>query len=289
MANAIALFLRYIALLDDVYKAASKTAVLDTADKADMVSGTHEFRVPKMTMDGLADYGRKGGGYKSGSVTLEYETKKPDFDRGRSFNVDAMDDEESAGIAFGKLASEFIRTRVVPELDAYRFAVYASRAGNSASGALADAAALMAAISTALTTMREKEVDEAGLYLFITPTLRQMIRDMDSYKSKEALAAFADVVEVPQSRFYTAIDLLDGESAGEEAGFFRKNASASDINFMIVSKAAIIQLSKHTVNKAFRPEENQDADAWKFCYRAYGIAETLDNKADGIYLHKKAA
>lgn len=289
MANAIALFQKYIALLDEVYKAASKTAVLDTEEKAEMTRNTHEFKVPKMTMDGLADYGRKGGGYKSGSVTIEYETKKPDYDRGRSFEVDEMDDEETSGIAFGKLAGEFIRTRVVPELDAYRFAVYASKAGNSASGALTTAALLMAALSTALTTMREQEVDEGGLYLFITPTLRQMIRDMDSYKSKEALTAFAGVVEVPQSRFYTAIDLLDGSTSGEEAGHFKKNADAADINFMIISKAALIQLSKHTVNKVFRPEENQEADAWKFCFRSYGIAETLDNKKNGIYLHKKAA
>lgn len=289
MANAIALFTKYIALLDEVYRSASKTAILDTAETAEMVSGAKEFKVPKMTMDGLADYGRNGG-YADGSVTLTYETKKPDYDRGRSFNVDEMDNEESAGVAFGKLASEFIRTKVVPELDAYRFAKYASKAGNSAASTLSSGDDATSAISAGVTTMRESEVGDEGLILFITPTLAQMIRNLDTYKSRAVLDAFAQVVEVPQTRFYTAIDLLDGTTAGEEAGHYIKDAAnGANINFMIVSKSALIQLSKHTVNKVFTPQENQEADAWKFCYRSYGIAEVYDNKTAGIYLNKASA
>ncbi len=59
------------------------------------------------------------------------ETVKFNYDRGRAFSVDAMDNEETAGIAFGRLASEFIRTKVVPELDAFRFATYAGVSGIS--------------------------------------------------------------------------------------------------------------------------------------------------------------
>ena len=51
---------------------------------------------------------------------------KFNYDRGRKFSVDAMDNEETAGLAFGKLASEFIRTKAVPEMDAVRFASYAA-------------------------------------------------------------------------------------------------------------------------------------------------------------------
>ena len=39
------------------------------------------------------------------------------------------DDEETAGVAFGRLAGEFVRTKVAPEMDAFRFAAYASHSG----------------------------------------------------------------------------------------------------------------------------------------------------------------
>ena len=107
MANSITLFKKYIALLDEVYKQAALTSVLD-GNSALMQQGANanEIIIPKLTMDGLADYSRNGG-YVNGSVTLTNETVKFNYDRGRKFSVDAMDDDETAGIAFGSLASEF--------------------------------------------------------------------------------------------------------------------------------------------------------------------------------------
>ena len=48
-----------------------------------------------------------------------------------------------------------------------------------------------------------------------------------------------------------------------------------------------IQYVKHTVNKVITPEENQSADAYKFPYRVYGLADVYENKTAGIYLSKK--
>ena len=118
MANSIAKFKKYIDRLDAVYKNASLTADLD-GDSTLVRDGANanEIIVPKMSLDGLADYSRNGG-YVAGDVTLTNETVAFNYDRGRKFGVDAMDNEESAGVAFGKLGSEFIRTKVVPEVDA---------------------------------------------------------------------------------------------------------------------------------------------------------------------------
>ena len=120
MANAITLFKQYVTLLDEVYKAAALTSVLDGAPElAKQGANVNELIIPKISMDGLANYSRNGG-YVSGDVTLTNETVTCNFDRGRMFTVDNLDNAESAGIAFGRLASEFIRTKVVPELDAFR-------------------------------------------------------------------------------------------------------------------------------------------------------------------------
>ena len=113
MANNIATFKKYIDLLDEVYKNASVTSMLDgDTTLVQMGANANEIIIPKISMDGLADYDRNGG-YVHGDVTLTNETVKFNYDRGRKFTVDAMDNEETAGLAFGKLASEFIRTKVV--------------------------------------------------------------------------------------------------------------------------------------------------------------------------------
>lgn len=132
MANSIALAKVYTTMLDEVYKQVSLTSVLDGA--ADLMRegmNANEIVVPKLSMDGLANYSRNGG-YVDGDVTLTWETVKCNFDRGRMFEVDELDNMETGGVAFGRLAGEFVRTKVVPELDAFRFATYASTTGISA-------------------------------------------------------------------------------------------------------------------------------------------------------------
>ena len=287
MANNIQLFKKYIDLLDEVYQLSSKSSILDgDASLVQAGKNTNEIIIPKMSLDGLADYSRNSG-YTKGNVTLTYETVKFNYDRGRKFVIDAMDDEETAGVAFGKLSSEFIRTKVVPEMDAFRFATYASLVGiGKATGTLADGAAVITALRAAVNKMDEDEVPAEQRVLFITPTLRGMIDDLDTSKSKEVLSKFSSIVEVPQSRFNTQINLLDGTTGGEEAGGFQ--TTGSDINFMVVHTPAILQYPKHTVSKIITPEANQDSDGWMFFYRAYGLADAYENKVAGIYVHSKA-
>lgn len=291
MANNIALFKQYIAgVLDEVYKNASLTAVLDGANElVQQGANANELLIPKMSMDGLGDYS-KSAGYVQGDVTLEMETVKCNFDRGRMFTVDSMDNIETAGVAFGRLAGEFIRTKVVPELDAFRFAAYAGLSGISTTtgAALSTGADVIAAISAAADGMDDDEVPTSERYLFITPTLFGLVRDMQTNQSRAVLDQFAGVVKVPQSRFYTAIDQLDGKTSGEEAGGYTKATNAKDINFMIIHKPAVIQFEKHVVPKIVTPEQNQDADAWKFGYRNVSIADGYESKVKGIYLHKNA-
>lgn len=290
MANSIALFKQYIAnVLDEVYKAASLTSVLDGANElVQQGANANELIIPKMSMDGLGDYS-KSTGYPAGDVTLTNESVACNFDRGRMFTVDSMDDIETAGVAFGRLAGEFIRTKVVPELDAFRFATYAGLAGTSpAAAALSTGADVIAAIATAADGMDNDEVPAEERYLYITPALYGLVRDLDTTKSREVLEQFAGVIKVPQSRFYTAIDQYDGTTSGETAGGYIKDATnGKDINFMIIHKPAVIQFEKHVVPKIITPEMNQDADAWKFGYRNVSIADVYDNKTKGVYLHKK--
>lgn len=291
MGNTIALAKKYVPLLDQVYKQNAKTAILESDPSlARAGQNANEIIIPKISMDGLGDYSRTNG-YVTGDVTLTWETVQFNYERGRMFTVDTIDNEETAGIAFGMLAAEFIRTKVVPEIDAFRFATYAGISGISkvSTGAtLSDGAAVIAALRAATNTMDEDEVTEESRHLFITPTLLGYIQDMDSTKSKEVLNRFASITAVPQTRFYTAIDLLDGSSEGETTGGYKKATAGKDINFMIIEKSAILQFTKHAVPKIISPDVNQTADGWKFGYRNYGLADVYENKVKGIYLHHKA-
>ncbi len=290
MANAISKFKKYIDTLDEVYQLSSVTSVLDGNNRlVKMGANANEIIIPKMSMDGLADYSRENG-YVSGDVTLTNETVAFNYERGRSFTIDAMDNEETAGVAFGQLSGEFIRTKAAPEIDAFRFAKYAGTEGiTSVSADLTDANETLQALIAAQNSMDENEVSMENRVLFITPTLYNGVMNIDTTKSKAVLDSFAQIVKVPQSRFYTAINLLDGSSEGEAAGHYTKDsASGKNINYMIIEKSAAIQYQKHLVSKVVTPEENQLSDAWKFFYRSYGIADVYENKVAGIYLHSAA-
>lgn len=297
MPNSITLAKNYISLLDEVYKNASLTSdLLSDPSTAKQGANANEILIPKLSMSGLADYSRNDG-YTKGDVSLEWETVKFNYDRGRLFEVDSQDDEETIKLAFGRLSAEFVRTKVVPEDDAFTFATLAGTAGISkvSTGAtLADGAAVMTAIKAGIDEMDEDEVPQENRLLYITPTNLSSIKAMDTTKSRELLDGFSKIVKVPQSRFYTAIDLYDGKDhtdssgADETIGGYVKATAGKDINFMIIHKPAVLKYWKHTASNIITPEANQRSDGYIQKYRKYGLVDAYENKLAGIYLHHKA-
>lgn len=274
-------------MLDEIYKLEAKTNVLDGANElVSQGANANELIIPKISMDGLANYSRNSG-YVNGSVDFNFETVKCNFDRGRMFTVDVMDNIETMGMVFGKLSSEFVRTKVIPELDAFCMAKYASLENIStvAAAVLDTGEAVVKALRAATTKMNNDEVPEAGRILFIETGLKGLIDDLDTTKSKEVLKKFSQIIEMPQNRFYTAIKQLTGAD-GEEAGGYTRAEGANNINFLVVEKSAAIQFAKRVKSKIIDPEQNQDADAYKYGYRQVGIADAYENKRSGIYLHK---
>ena len=290
MANTIALAKNYTSILDEVYCNASVTADL-TSDNTMVRAGANanEIIYPQISVTGLGDYSRNSG-YTDGSVNLEWITSKFNYDRGTKISVDVMDNEESRDIAFTMAGSELMRTKVAPEADAFVFATLAGTAGISKAtpATYADATEFLNALIVAKNKMDEDEVPEEGRILYATPTLMNGVMALDTTKSREILNSFTVKKKVPQSRFYTAIDLLDGKSPSEEAGHYKKATEGKDINFMIVHKPAVIKFDKHTVSDIIPASANPSADADIAKYRKYGIVDVYQNKVAGIYLSHKA-
>ena len=289
MANTIALAKNYTSILDEVYQNASVTADL-TSDSTMVRAGANanEIVYPQISVTGLGDYSRNSG-YTNGSVNLEWKTATFNYDRGTKISVDVMDNEESRDIAFTMAGSELMRTKVAPEADAFTFATLAGIAGISKAtpATYADATEFLQALIVAKNKMDEDEVPEEGRILYATPTLMNGVMALDTTKSREILNSFSVKKRVPQSRFYTAIDLLDGKTAGEEAGHYKKATTGKDINFMIVHKPAVIKYDKHVAQDIIPASANPDSDSDIVKYRKYGIVDVYQNKVAGIYMSCK--
>lgn len=289
MANNIVLAKNYTSLLDEVYRAASVTADL-ISDASMMRAGANanEILYPQIEVTGLGDYSRNSG-YTDGAVNVAWKTATFNYDRGTKISVDTMDDQETFNIAFGMAGATLQREKVAPEADAFTFAVLAGTEGISkaAAATYADAAEFLAALLEAKNKLDEDEVPEENRYLYATPTLLNSVMALDTTKSREVLNTFAVKKKVPQSRFYTSIELLDGKTVGEELGHYKKAEDGKEINFMIIHKPAIIKFDKHIASNIIAPENNPNSDAYISKYRKYGMVDVYKNKVAGIYLSCK--
>lgn len=224
-SNNIAYARNYTSVIDEVYQRASVSGVLNSGRR--MARAGHnakEILIPKISVTGLGDYTRNVGS-KTGAITYEFETKTFNYDRGIRLFADVMDVEE-AGVndCFVEAGAELQRTQVAPEADAFTFAQIASHTGVTVPPEdLSEATAtdILQALRDVTSAMDEKQVTLGSRYLFITPTLKGVLDDF-SYAnptmSSRVLERFARVVEVPQARFYTAIDLRSSLCGGRGAG-----------------------------------------------------------------------
>lgn len=292
MANSLEYGKKYLPIIDDIYKDASVTEVMDTAAQVDFTN-TNEVKILKVSTTGLGDYSRTDG-YPKGDITAAWEAFLLTEERGKEIGIDRMDNEEMLANVFGSVTGNFIREQVAPELDAYRFAKYASSTGvSSATPAILTKDTIIAAIDEAVRQMDADEVPMEGRRLYINsdlkPVLNQALnRQWASDGSvNTVLAGYNNmpITYVPKSRFYTSITLNDGS----EAWGYKKSDNGKDINFMIIYPAAIIQVKKIVIPKVFTPDENQFKDEWKFQFRMYHDAFVYENKAKGIYVHSKAS
>lgn len=292
MANSIAAITQYLTgIIEQTYRKSSLTQFLDTQGVVkDAFANAKIVNIPKIELEGLADYNRTSG-YTSGDATLSfvpYELKK---DRGRKFNIDSVDNIDAAGLAVAQLASTFERDYVVPELDAYRFAQYATGADTSMVKALAlTKSNILTTIDDAQAALSDAEVPEENRILFLTPAAYSLLKQaIDGSRIHTGTLVNRNVtmiddlpvIQVPSGRFYSAIALKEG---GYEA-----DTGAVGLNFILMDRSAPLQIVKHNPARLFSPNENQDADAWSYTYRMFHDATIKTNKAKGVYVCKKTA
>ena len=290
VANSIDLATKFLPFLDEVYKRESLSSVLDTLPERVNWIGAQTAKVFKVDVDGLGDYNRNAG-FVPGSSDGTWETLTIQKDRGRSFTIDVMDNDETVGMAFASTLGQFERVSVVPEIDAYRFAKYAAGAGTTVTGTLSNSDDIPGLLTTAQAAMDDKEVPYEGRILFCNPTIYGYLKnDITRYVDNEAtdinrtveMYDNMRVIRVPSGRFNTVCTLAQPTDASSTGGY---TAAGVDINFMIVHPSAVMQSTVLYSPRIFSPDVFQEANAWAYDFRLAHGAWVKHMKTNGIYVN----
>lgn len=269
-------------------------------------NGGKEVKVPVINMDGLGDYSRgSSNGYAGGDLQFEYKTYEMTQDRGRKFTLDAMDvDETNFVLTAGTVMGEFQRTKVIPEIDAYRLSALATKAmgieGHAVYGYTPDAITILKELKKGIKTLREAGFNgqliihanfdtKMEFELAMANKLASMDWSQGGVNTKVPALDNCPIIETSSNRMYTAINILDGVTEGQTMGGYTKATSAKDANFIIVAAEAPVAVTKQDIMRIFDPSTNQLANAWSMDYRRYHDLWVLENKKTGIYVNIKQA
>lgn len=303
--NTLAAATIFMQQLDQIAVQDAVTGWMDANSGQVQYNGGKEVKIPKMTVQGLGTYDRDTG-YVQGGVTLTYETREMTQDRGRKFQLDPMDINESNFIpTAAAVMAEFQRTYVIPEIDAYRISKIASETITANKAGMIEYGYTPGAASTsALRKIKEgikaiRSLYNGPLVCHATP---DFIMELElELAGKITAVTFSQggintsvpavdgvpVISTPSNRMYTAITLNDGKTFSQEGGGYAKGSKAKDINFFICPRTTPIAVTKQDVMRIFDPLTNQKLNAWQIDYRRFHDLWVLDNKLDLIYLNIK--
>lgn len=273
-------------VLDAQMLAGATTAFMEANAGQVKYDGGDTVHIPEISMQGLAKYDRDEG-FNQGSVTLKFNPYKMTQDRGRTFQLDSMDVNETNFVATaGTVMGEFQRTQVIPEIDAYRYskiAALATAENKVTTGFTPAVATILEKLEAEITEIQDVVGEDEGLIIVMSTKLRTILNNSDKFNRYLNVAEFKNgsvnttvksfndipILGVPSARMKTAYVFNDGKTANQQAGGFKADTGAKDINWIIMPQRAPIAVSKTDKVRVFTPELNQKADAWKIDYRKY--------------------
>lgn len=326
--NAIALITKYSTEgFDKVYKKESIASVLAKDSSLVRFTGAKTVKVAKVAMGGLSDYYRNnsgdprvkfgpgnptsptdygnadapyyGAGYRETPAGVTWEERTLRRDRAAKIVIEKFDDEESGGLLVGNILTEFNRTQIVPESDAYCFSeIYANagvvKAGNigiSVGGSTVPAP--LKALNEAFTYLGKREVPEGNQLIFLSDDYLNALRNSQEVTKFLLQGDFdknvsfrltkyegRDLIVVPPARFQT--EFLFGERG------YQLTANSKAIDFIVMDKDAAVHVIKFQQTKILSGNEAliaSNMDGFVLYARIYEDLIVLDNKRVGIYAH----
>lgn len=254
----------------------------DNAFRAKFV-GAKTVKIPNISLQGLGDYDRDTG-FINGTVSVANTAYTMKQDRARSFSIDREDMDET-GIAelAGEVLSEFVRTKVIPETDAYTLSKLGALAASKGQiHRTYNSEKPYEAFNTLLDKVQEKVGMDEELVCFMSRYMWNKLRRSDEFSKVVDIGHFkqgelsfeinkidnVSIIPVADSKMYTAFDFLSGEQSEIAGGFIPKSGSTKIYMIMLPKRAASLVKKSETV-RIFTPDQNPNADAYKFDYRIY--------------------
>ena len=295
--NNIAFATKFATELDKLLVQKSQAAILEDKGMAAKFVGAHEVKLPVIGFAGLGDYD-KDTGFAKGAVSVTQQVFTLEKDRARSFSIDREDMDET-GIAnlAASVMSEFVRTKVAPEVDAYTFSTIATKAnGAGQTVALGEGETLAKNVYGLIANAIGKVNDATGftgedivLYvnptvyaaLMATPEIHRHLR-VDEFKHGEISTKVqkidnATIIPVSDNRMKTAYNF--GNDGFEVAG------GAESVGIIAMPRNAAMLVKKTEKIRTFSPDVNQTADAYKFDYRLYYDVLVKDSMKGSIFTY----
>lgn len=300
-ANNIAYAALFQTVLDEQMVQESTTGWMDANAGNIIYNGGKDVKIPALSMTGLGDYSRTAG-YPEGSLTLAYENFTMTQDRGAQFLLDKMDVDETNFAANAITAlSEFQRTQVIPEVDAYRISKIATYAIGGAYASTNVEYGYTPAAATIVSKLADAvEIGGYDSVILASPATVKALEvaiGSNNISSQSFAAGGFDqtvpsfngrpIIKVSANRMVTAIttaNLVNGAGGG-----WSKATTAKDINFIVVPRTAPIGVNKLDEPKIFEPDVVQEYSGWLIDYRRYHDLWVPTNKLAGVYVNIKDA
>ena len=306
--NSITFATKFASELDKVLTQKSQAAMLEDSKFGARFVGARTVSIPEADFVGLGDYNRDSG-FPNGAVSVSHKTYTLSQDRGRTFSIDREDMDETGVVSLaGQVMSEFVRTKVAPEIDAYTFSKLYGVATDTTGGRTAHKVSLPTGktltekVYTLITDILDKVENETGyndeeILLYVDPTVYKALmatEELDRYirtdefkkgeiTTKVQRINNAIVIPVSAARMKTAYTFDKGATAS--AGGFEADSNASSIGIIALPKSAAKLVKKSEKIRVFSPDVNQKADAYKFDYRLYYDVFVKDSQKNTIWIY----
>lgn len=305
MANNLQYATTFQTELDKAVVEQATSGWMELNDKLVKYNGGAEVKIPKLDMDGLADYDRQTG-FVEGAVDLSWQTKAMTMDRGRQFTFDEQEvNDTNFVLTASSVMGEFQRTKVIPEIDAYRYSTLAALAAakdRAVYGYTPEEATVLKKLYADLAAVQDVVGDDTPLIVTMaTPvaalfdlntTLAKSISVVDFKQGDVTLKVKSingqhPLIRVGSGRMKTSYLFNDGTTSGQAKGGFAPADDAQDINWIICPRNAPIAVSRTDKVRIFDPETYQKKRAWAVDYRKYHDLWVLDNQMNAILVNIK--
>jgi hypothetical protein len=229
-------------------------------------------------------------------------------DRGRSFSFDENDvDETNFVLTASTTLGEFQRTKVIPEIDAYRYSTIAASCidKNRASGGYTpEEATILQKLYYDIAAVQDVVGENTPLVITISRMVAAVLSmsekltkklDVSDFKQGDvtlkvkSLDGMYPLIPVGSDRMKTEYLFKDGKTEGQKTGGFAPTENSKSINWLITPKTAPLAVSKTDKMRIFDPETNQKARAWAMDYRKYHDVWITDQKIVQCFANIKEA